>query len=74
METYGNPGVGFPGKLPKQLNPHLAFCFWPVIKHFSNWTTFEVEGNVIVLRFLIFLDLDKDKNDLSCEGEDLKTQ
>lgn len=41
METYGNPGVSFPGKLPKQLNPHLALFFWPVIKLFPNWTIFE---------------------------------
>lgn len=53
MVTYGHPGVSFPGKLPKQLNPHLAFCFWRRIKLFPNWTTFEVEEYVIVLRHLV---------------------
>lgn len=53
METYGNPDVSFLGKLPKHLNPHLAFCFWPVIKLFPNWTTFEVQEHVIALRLLV---------------------
>ena len=47
METYGNLGVSLPGKLPKQLNPHLAFCFCLIIKLFPNWTILEAEEYIL---------------------------